>query len=454
MPMEPDAVIWRVLFSACRIHGSISFGEQIIDYIAQLDPSSQDEGYVFLSNLYASLGQWDKVTGLRTVMNMGGFEFCPACSWIEVNGVIHEFLNGDKMHPQIEEIHDKLNEVLRTITIDGGYVPDTKQVLFDLIEEEKEHALSWHSEKLVVAIGLIIYSLMKKDHVSTTVTADGLTNIFAVFELLFHDPILELVMSVEILDPPLISAKTALDKSPNLLFETAHTYVDDDLCDATTSFFKCFLECLHDECWSSYGVERGYVTFRGCRLPPNLYGLVSGIPKLHSNSNTYALPVLLEVDVDSIIAMLVFISVGSEDEAEMVYPELDGADKDLLVNQQVAALVLLLTVSHLFALIKGDIDWYHNSPVLQEEDGMETLHRKHLQLNLEDKVLQEGDGNVMIHLAHGLDTTYAAWNARQDVSYAAWNAWQDLLRAEASSRGEDLKNHNAHKFRENILEEL
>ncbi|KAJ4952962.1 hypothetical protein NE237_029794 [Protea cynaroides] len=155
MPMEPDAVIWRALLSACRIHGNVGFGEQIIDYIAQLDPSSQGEGYVLLSNLYASLGQWDKVTGLRNAMNMGGYEFCPGCSWIEVNGVIHEFLAGDKLHPQIEEIHDKLNEVLKTITIVGGYVPDTKQVLFDLTEEEKEHALSWHSEKLAVAFGLL-----------------------------------------------------------------------------------------------------------------------------------------------------------------------------------------------------------------------------------------------------------------------------------------------------------
>ncbi|XP_042519792.1 pentatricopeptide repeat-containing protein At5g66520-like isoform X2 [Macadamia integrifolia] len=156
MPMEPDVVIWRALLSACRIHGNVSYGERIIDHIAQLDSSSQGGGYVLLSNLYASLGQWDKVTGLRNAMNMGGYKFSPGCSWIEVHGVIHEFLAGDRLHPQIEEIHDKLNEVLKIITIYGGYIPNTKQVLFDLIEEEKEQALSWHSEKLAVAFGLLI----------------------------------------------------------------------------------------------------------------------------------------------------------------------------------------------------------------------------------------------------------------------------------------------------------
>ncbi|XP_043694013.1 pentatricopeptide repeat-containing protein At1g08070, chloroplastic-like isoform X2 [Telopea speciosissima] len=155
MPIEPDAVIWRALLSACRIHGNVNFGERILDHIAQLDSSSQGEGYVLLSNLYASLGQWDKVTGLRNAMNMGGYEFRPGCSWIEIHGVMHEFLAADRLHPQIEEIHDKLNEVLKIITIYGGYVPNTKQVLFDLIEEEKEQALSWHSEKLAVAFGLL-----------------------------------------------------------------------------------------------------------------------------------------------------------------------------------------------------------------------------------------------------------------------------------------------------------
>ncbi|XP_043704566.1 thyroid adenoma-associated protein homolog [Telopea speciosissima] len=169
-----------------------------------------------------------------------------------------------------------------------------------------------------------------------------------------------------------LGAKTLLDMSPDLLFETAHAYVDDDVCCAATTFFKCFLECLRDECWSSYGVDRGYVTFRGHCLPPVLYGLVSGASKLRSNLNTYALPVLLEVDVDSIFAMLAFISVGSGDKTEMVYPELAGCDKDLMVDQQVAALVSLMKVSRLLALIEGDIDWYHDSSVLQEEDGLET----------------------------------------------------------------------------------
>ncbi|XXG55414.1 hypothetical protein AAC387_Pa03g3088 [Persea americana] len=154
MPMEPDIVVWRALLSACRIHGHVDLGKCVIDHIAQLDPSSHGGGYMLLSNLYASVGRWDEVATVRKVMN-DRVESNPGCSWIEVNGVIHEFLSADRLHPQIEGIHGKLNEVLKRASIEGGYIANTRQVLFDLSEEEREQAIAWHSEKLAIAFGLM-----------------------------------------------------------------------------------------------------------------------------------------------------------------------------------------------------------------------------------------------------------------------------------------------------------
>ena len=170
-----------------------------------------------------------------------------------------------------------------------------------------------------------------------------------------------------------LGAKTLLSMSPDLLFETVHAYIDDDVCCAATSFLKCFLEYLRDECWSSDGIEGGYVIYRVHCLPPLLCGLASGVSKLRSNLNTYALPVLLEVDVDSIFPMLAFVSVGqSEEEARMVYPELSSTNMALGVEQQVAVLVSLIKVSRSLALIEGDIDWWNNSSICEEVDGLET----------------------------------------------------------------------------------
>ncbi|PON42691.1 Armadillo-type fold containing protein [Parasponia andersonii] len=174
-----------------------------------------------------------------------------------------------------------------------------------------------------------------------------------------------------------LGANTLMDMSPRLLFETIHAYIDDDICCAATSFLKCFLECLRDECWSSEGIESGYALYRGHCLPPLLYGLASGVSKLRSNLNTYALPVVLEIDVDSIFSILAFISVGPSGNDKLLYPELSSAKIELRVEQKVAILVSLLKVSRLLALMEGDIDWCKDSKVPPKEVGADTEYVGH-----------------------------------------------------------------------------
>lgn len=153
MPMKPDLVIWRALLNACRIHRNVDLGERVINYMKQLEPHGHSGGEVLLSNLYASLGNWESVTEVR---NLGQIENQSDIggSWIEVNGVFHEFRVADKLHPQIVEIRKKLQEILERVSI-AGYVASTSQVSFDLSEEDKVQAVAWHSEKLAIAFGLM-----------------------------------------------------------------------------------------------------------------------------------------------------------------------------------------------------------------------------------------------------------------------------------------------------------
>ena len=113
--MEPDIVIWRTLLSSCRIFGNVHLGEQIVNHIGQLKSSDHNGGEVFLSNLVASLGIWERVTETRKLMVDMGSESSPGYSWIEVNGLVHEFLVADQFHPQIVEIRNKLSEILRRL---------------------------------------------------------------------------------------------------------------------------------------------------------------------------------------------------------------------------------------------------------------------------------------------------------------------------------------------------
>ncbi|CAI9109681.1 OLC1v1009547C1 [Oldenlandia corymbosa var. corymbosa] len=160
-----------------------------------------------------------------------------------------------------------------------------------------------------------------------------------------------------------LGAKAMLDMGPKLIFETMNAYNDDDVCCAVTTFLKTFLENLRDENWSSHGIDDGYAKYRDDCLPPFLCGLASGVTKLRSNLNTYALPILLELDVDGLFPMLASIGVGlSDEESDLVYPQLHISDFSLGLEQRVAVLISLLKVSRLNALIEGDIDWYKNNP--------------------------------------------------------------------------------------------
>lgn len=78
----------------------------------------------------------------------------PGYSWIEIKSVTHEFRSGDRIHPELTSIHNKLNELDGKMKV-AGYVPDLEFVLHDVEEEHKEKLLLWHSEKLAIAFGLI-----------------------------------------------------------------------------------------------------------------------------------------------------------------------------------------------------------------------------------------------------------------------------------------------------------
>ncbi|KAH7572387.1 hypothetical protein JRO89_XS04G0247400 [Xanthoceras sorbifolium] len=153
MEMKPDGAIWTSLLGACRDHGRVELGESVAKHLFELEPENPG-AYVLLSNIYAGAGRWDDVARIRTRLNDKGMKKVPGCSSIEVDSVVHEFLVGDKVHPQSKEIYKMLDEI-DTLLEKYGFVPDTSEVLYDMDEEWKEGALSYHSEKLAIAFGLI-----------------------------------------------------------------------------------------------------------------------------------------------------------------------------------------------------------------------------------------------------------------------------------------------------------
>ncbi|KAL3525122.1 hypothetical protein ACH5RR_013494 [Cinchona calisaya] len=103
MPMEPDSYVLGALLNACTVHGDIDLGKEMVKGLAD---QSLDHGgvHVLLSNIYAAINRWDDVEGVRKGMDEKKVKKVPGCSLIELDGMICEFVAGDRSHVQMDEI--------------------------------------------------------------------------------------------------------------------------------------------------------------------------------------------------------------------------------------------------------------------------------------------------------------------------------------------------------------
>ncbi|RID58684.1 hypothetical protein BRARA_F01963 [Brassica rapa] len=155
MEMKPDSTIWRTLLGACRVQGNVELGERVISHLIELKAEEAGD-YVLLLNTYSSVGNWEKVTELRSLMKEKRIHTKPGLSAMEVQGKVHEFIVDDVSHPRKEEIYKMLAEINQQLKI-AGYVAEVASELHNLdSEEEKGHALTYHSEKLAIAFGILM----------------------------------------------------------------------------------------------------------------------------------------------------------------------------------------------------------------------------------------------------------------------------------------------------------
>lgn len=117
MPFKANAVIWRALLSACKVHGDVALARIASNELLVME---HDHGarHVMLSSMLADMGQHDEAAGLRKAIDNVGIQKPPGCSYMEMNGALHKFLAGDKSHPEAkatELILKDINMGLRSI---------------------------------------------------------------------------------------------------------------------------------------------------------------------------------------------------------------------------------------------------------------------------------------------------------------------------------------------------
>lgn len=85
MPFRANAVLWKTVIAACKVHGNVELAESAFREIGKLE-KPDDADYVLMSNIYAEAGRWQGVEHLRTGMIGCNISKQPGCAQIELNG--------------------------------------------------------------------------------------------------------------------------------------------------------------------------------------------------------------------------------------------------------------------------------------------------------------------------------------------------------------------------------
>jgi pentatricopeptide repeat protein len=110
MPMKPDVVVWGALLGACRMHGSVEIGRQVIKQLLELEGISGGL-LVLISNLLYETHQLEDMKRLRKLMREWGTRKDMGISSIEVNNRIHEFGVEDIRHESSSEIYEAVDQL-------------------------------------------------------------------------------------------------------------------------------------------------------------------------------------------------------------------------------------------------------------------------------------------------------------------------------------------------------
>lgn len=117
MPMKPDSVIWRSVVVACLEHGNLELAEMGGKKVLELDPDD-DSVYILLWSTYRSKNRWEDASRALKMMRDRRIKKTPGCSWIEVNGVVHEFLAAASQQYVCDSIVIVLNGVIEQSKLD------------------------------------------------------------------------------------------------------------------------------------------------------------------------------------------------------------------------------------------------------------------------------------------------------------------------------------------------
>ncbi|KAK8935087.1 Pentatricopeptide repeat-containing protein [Platanthera zijinensis] len=82
MLRRPDAIVWRALLGASKVHGNVRMAEHTNKKVMDLDPRNCGN-YVLLSNAYVTDERWNDAMKIREMMREVCIQKSPGCSIVE-----------------------------------------------------------------------------------------------------------------------------------------------------------------------------------------------------------------------------------------------------------------------------------------------------------------------------------------------------------------------------------
>ncbi|KAL6143496.1 hypothetical protein ACLB2K_054191 [Fragaria x ananassa] len=96
MEMQPNAIVWRTLLGACKVHGNVELGRRANERLLEIRGDESGD-FVLLSNIYASRGEWHGAEEVRKLMDDSGVKKEAGFSMVEADGhALKHFLLDSK----------------------------------------------------------------------------------------------------------------------------------------------------------------------------------------------------------------------------------------------------------------------------------------------------------------------------------------------------------------------
>ncbi|XP_020115134.1 pentatricopeptide repeat-containing protein ELI1, chloroplastic-like isoform X1 [Ananas comosus] len=141
---ETDASIWGALLVGCFTYADYDLGLEAATHLVELEPWEEGR-YVALSKLYEKVGRIEEAMRVRKAMDEACTERSAGRSVIEVDGVVHEFIAGDRSHYRSKEIYS----MIEILCLNFELVDQHDEAMYALMSSE-------HWEGLRPLISLLI----------------------------------------------------------------------------------------------------------------------------------------------------------------------------------------------------------------------------------------------------------------------------------------------------------